>query len=61
MTNHVALWSHSQKAFHVESVDDMLDANIVAFAQKRAVDYVPVFMGTESDCRAAVTKLMEKL
>ena len=59
--DYAAQWSHSQQVFHIESVDDMLDANIVAFAQKRAADYIPVFIGTAEDCRAVIEKLKLKL
>lgn len=49
----VFLWSQSQCAFHVERLEDMLDANALAFREDRRMDYVPLFVGTESECQAA--------
>jgi len=47
------LWSHSQNAFHVERVADMLASNREAYVANRPSDYVPLFIGAQDDCRKA--------
>ncbi|MGC3984811.1 MAG: hypothetical protein QM777_08835 [Pseudorhodoferax sp.] len=48
---HVMLWSQSQCALHIERVEDMLRSNRRAYAADRRMDYVPLFIGTDEDCR----------
>ena len=50
---HVLLWSQSQCALHIESVADMLESNRTAFGADRRMDYVPLFIGTDDNCRYA--------
>jgi len=47
----VLLWSQSQNALHVETVDDMLTANRKAYSEDRRMDYVPVCIGPEDVVR----------
>ncbi|RCW73829.1 hypothetical protein [Pseudorhodoferax soli] len=49
---HVMLWSQSQCALHIEPMDAMLSTNRQAYADDRRIDYVPLFIGTDEDCRA---------
>ncbi len=46
----VLLWSHSQCAFHIERLEEMLTANMRAFKEDRPMDYATLFVGTEDDC-----------
>lgn len=41
----VLLWSKSQNAIHVESLEDMLSSNRAAYKENRATDYVPLYVG----------------
>jgi len=59
--NYAALWSHSQKSFHVQTVHEMIDDNIVAFAKNMPSDYIVMFIGTEQECRTIISKLEGKL
>jgi hypothetical protein len=52
-TAHVLLWSQSQCALHIEPVADMLSENRQAYADDRRMDYVPIYIGVEADCRLA--------
>lgn len=57
MENFVALWSHSQQCFHIETFAEMLEKNLSAFARHTAVDYVPLLVGSHADCSTFVEKL----
>jgi hypothetical protein len=57
---HVALWSHSQKTFHVEETSKMLDRNWEAYARNKKIDYLPLMLGSESDCREFINRLSKK-
>lgn len=61
MENFVALWSFSQQCFHIETVEEMLDKNLCAFASKRPVDYVPLFVGSHADCSTLVDTLKKTI
>jgi hypothetical protein len=43
----VLLWSQSQNALHVETLDEMLKSNHDAFLEDRRMDYVPLYVGDE--------------
>ena len=49
---HVMLWSQSQCALHIEPVEAMLSSNRRAYADDRRMDFVPLYIGTDEDCRA---------
>ena len=49
----VLFWSQSQCALHIESVADMLESNRAAFGADRRMDYVPLFIGSDDNCRYA--------
>lgn len=49
---HVMLWSQSQCALHIEPVEAMLSSNRKAYSDDRRMDYVPLFIGTDEDCRS---------
>lgn len=49
---HVMLWSQSQCALHIEPVEAMLRSNARAYRDDRRMDYVPLYIGTDEDCRA---------
>lgn len=53
----VLLWSRSQCAFHLETVDDMLKANRAAFDGDRRMDYVPLVIGQRAECEKAADAL----
>ena len=61
MTTHVLLWSQSQCALHIETVQDMLAENASAFAEDRRMDYVPIVIGTEEECRNAAEAIRPTL
>lgn len=46
----VLLWSQSQCAVHIESVQDMLKSNRRAYTEDRRKDFVPVFFGQREAC-----------
>lgn len=48
---HVMLWSQSQCALHIEPLDAMLSSNRRAYADDRRMDFVPLYIGTDEDCR----------
>lgn len=52
-TVHALLWSQSQCALHIEPVSDMLSENRQAYADDRRMDYVPIYIGDEGECRTA--------
>jgi hypothetical protein len=58
---YATLWSHSQQSFHVELLAETILINQRNFAQRRPCDYVPVFVGSESECKAMVTHLKHRL
>ncbi len=49
---HVMLWSQSQCALHIEAVEAMLRSNARAYRDDRRMDFVPLYIGTDEDCRA---------
>lgn len=53
----VMLWSQSQCAIHIEPVETMLSSNRRAYAEDRGMDYVPLFIGTDRDCRSVADAL----
>lgn len=60
---HALLWSQSQCALHIEPIADMLSENRQAYATDRRMDYVPIYLGTEDECRegaAAVRSTMRQ-
>jgi hypothetical protein len=58
---YAALWSHSQQAFHVELLAETVLINQRNFAQRKPCDYVPVFVGTEAECKAMTKHLADRL
>jgi hypothetical protein len=49
----VLLWSQSQNAVHVESLQDCLSKNRQAYKDNRKTDYVPIFVGERAHVAAA--------
>lgn len=58
--SHVALWSHSQQVFHVEEVGEMIANNLNAYARRKPVDFVPLLIASEPECRDLVSRLMHR-
>lgn len=58
---HALLWSQSQCALHVESIDQMLSANRQAYTEDRRMDYAPIFFGPEDECREAAAAVRETM
>lgn len=57
----VALWSHSQKAFHVETVSEMLRTNWRGVANNIPLDYIPIAFGTHQECSEFITSLKQRM
>lgn len=57
----VLLWSQSQCAFHIEPLDAMLKTNAGAFRADRRMDYVPLHIGTPSQCHTMADALRSTL
>lgn len=53
----VLLWSQSQCATHVEPLQDMLDSNLHAYQSNRRMDYVPLAIGSEEECRRVAAEI----
>lgn len=53
----VILWSKSQCATHVEPLMDMLASNLQAYQCDRRMDYVPLAIGTEAECRRVAAEM----
>jgi hypothetical protein len=51
----VLLWSQSQNALHIETIEEMLEANRNALEENRRMDYVPIFIGSDDECHKAAT------
>ena len=58
---HVLLWSHSQCAMHIETVQEMLQTNATALVQDRRMDYVPIVFGTSEVCHEAADRVRATL
>lgn len=54
---HVMLWSQSQCALHIEPVEAMLSSNRRAYGDDRRMDFVPLFIGTDEDCRSVADSI----
>lgn len=50
---HVLLWSQSQCALHIEPLAEMLSENRQAYTEDRRMDFVPIYIGAEEECRGA--------
>lgn len=46
-------WSQRQNALHIEPVERMLSNNRGAYADDRASDFIPVYIGTKDECHNA--------
>lgn len=44
------LWSQSQCAMHIETVEEMLSRNRQAYAANKCMDYVPIVFGSRELC-----------
>ena len=55
------LWSGSQRAFHIEPLRKMLETNRSHFADGRVTDYVPIYLGTDEQCRQASHVVQESM
>lgn len=53
------LWSGSQHAFHVEPLTTTLKKARQVFLRGHGTDYVPLFVGTDHQCRQARRVLCE--
>lgn len=53
----VLLWSQSQCATHIEPLLDMMTSNLQAYQGNRRMDYVPLAIGTESECRRVAAEI----
>lgn len=58
---HVLLWSQSQCAMHIETVQEMLQTNVAALVDDRRMDYVPILFGTTDACHAAADRVRATL
>lgn len=60
-TVQVLLWSNEQHMFHIESLADMLTANLQSFVAGTDVGYAPLFLGSEEEIEEVLEKLRPKL
>lgn len=47
------LWSQSQNALHIETLDQMASANRKAYQDNRPTDFVPIYIGAREHIDAA--------
>jgi hypothetical protein len=57
----VLLWSQRQNVLHIESVREMLESNIEALRCDRPMDYVVIYIGTQSECDKVAEAVHPKL
>lgn len=56
----VVLWSPIQKAFHIETKDEMFAKNIQAFMRKTKIDYITLGeFPSRKDCDVFIERLRE--
>lgn len=51
------LWSQSQCALHIESVQEMLNTGRRACTDDRRMDYVPIFLGSDEQCHTVASRI----
>jgi hypothetical protein len=56
---YVLEYSHSQNCFHVHSLNDMIETNAKNFLQGNKTDFVPIYIGKESDVRQLCNNLQK--
>lgn len=47
------LWSQSQNALHIETLEQMASSNRKAYQENRRCDYVPIYIGERAHIDAA--------
>jgi hypothetical protein len=57
----VAEYSLKQNAFHMHTVDKMIEANLYAISHKTGIDYIPFAIGPEKEVRAKCIQMEKKL
>lgn len=55
------LWSQSQCALHIETVEEMLSRNRQAYAADKCMDYVPIAFGSRALCDEIASKVRHTL
>jgi hypothetical protein len=56
---YMAEYSVKQKSFHIESLRERLIKNTINILEKKSMDFMPFFIGTQEDCHKQCDILRE--
>ena len=54
-------WTKKQNAFHIQSMEVCAEKNLNALLDNQSSDYIPIYFGTDDECRVVASRWRRKL